>query len=83
MSSRLARAGARRRGGSSSARASLTDRVPARVAIITADKGSAAPADEVAHLLAHYGDGVRYVDARSGALPEVLSDFRPSGQQRP
>jgi capsular polysaccharide biosynthesis protein len=59
--------------------ASLTDRVPARVAILPADAGSVARADEVARLLARSGDGVRYIDARSGAVPEALSNGHLAG----
>jgi hypothetical protein len=59
--------------------ASLTDRVPARVAILPADKSSVAQAREAAALLAGSGDAVRYVDARSGALPEVLANGHPDG----
>jgi hypothetical protein len=54
--------------------ASLTDRVPARVAMLPADAGSVAPADEVARLLAQSGEGVRYLDARSGAIPQALGN---------
>jgi capsular polysaccharide biosynthesis protein len=54
--------------------ASLTDRVPARVAILPADTGSVAQADEVARLLARSGEGVRYLDARAGALPDELGN---------
>jgi capsular polysaccharide biosynthesis protein len=61
--------------------ASLTDRVPARVAILPADKGSVAQADEVAQLLARSGDGVRYIDARFGALPEALSNRHLAGSR--
>jgi capsular polysaccharide biosynthesis protein len=61
--------------------ASLTDRVPARVAILPADKGSVAQADEVARLLARSGDGVRYIDARSGALPEALTNGHLAGSR--
>jgi capsular polysaccharide biosynthesis protein len=54
--------------------ASLTDRVPARVAILPADQGSVEQADQMAKLLARSGDGVRYLDARSGTLPEALGN---------
>jgi capsular polysaccharide biosynthesis protein len=54
--------------------ASLTDHVPARVAILPADAASVEHADEVARLLARSGDGVRYLDARSGTLPDALSN---------
>jgi hypothetical protein len=54
--------------------ASLTDRVPARVAMLPADAGSVAPADEVARLLAQSGEGVRYLDARSGAFLQALGN---------
>lgn len=54
--------------------ASLTDHVPARVAIMPADEGSVGQADEVAKLLTRSGDGVRYLDARSGTLPDALSN---------
>ena len=39
-----------------------------------ADAGSVALADEVAGLLAHSGEGVRYLDARTGTLPEALGN---------
>jgi len=53
--------------------ASLTDGVPARVAILPADAASAGQAEQVARLLAGSGQGVRYVDARSGPVPEALA----------
>lgn len=53
---------------------SLTDSVPARVAILPADEGSAAHADSVIDALIAGGHGdVRFVDARSGELPEHLT----------
>jgi capsular polysaccharide biosynthesis protein len=54
--------------------ASLTDHVPARVAVVPADAGSVQQADEVARLLAHAGEGVRYLDARTGTVPEALGN---------
>ncbi|MBV9604679.1 MAG: hypothetical protein JO027_06220 [Solirubrobacterales bacterium] len=54
--------------------ASLTDHVPARVAILPADGASVQEADEVTRLLARSGHGVRYVDARTGALPASLTN---------
>jgi len=54
--------------------ASLTDGVPARVAILPADAGSVAQAEQVARLLANSGEGVRYVDARAGTMPESLGN---------
>jgi capsular polysaccharide biosynthesis protein len=58
--------------------ASLTDRVPARVAILPADRGSVEQADEVARLLARSGEGVRYLDARSEVLPEAVRNGHPT-----
>jgi len=57
--------------------ASLTDRVPARVALLPADAASARQADEVAALLAQSGEGVGYLDARSGTVPESLGNGHP------
>lgn len=53
---------------------SLTDQVPARVAILPADETSASHADAVidALIAGAHGD-VSFVDARSGELPERLS----------
>jgi len=53
--------------------ASLTDHVPARVALLPADAGSARQTDEVAELLRHSGESVGYIDARSGTVPQALS----------
>ncbi|MGA9856300.1 MAG: hypothetical protein WBQ18_00485 [Solirubrobacteraceae bacterium] len=52
---------------------SLTDQVPARVAILPADDASAEHADAVIDALIAGGHGdVSFVDARSGELPERL-----------
>lgn len=53
---------------------SLTDSVPARVAILPADESSVAHADSVIDALVAGGHGdVRFIDARTGELPERLS----------
>lgn len=52
--------------------ASLTDHVPARVALLPADAGSAQQTNEIAELLGRSGEGVGYIDARSGTVPEAL-----------
>jgi len=54
--------------------ASLTDHVPARVALLPADPGSVQQTDEVAELLRHSGEGIGYLDARSGTVPHALSN---------
>jgi capsular polysaccharide biosynthesis protein len=54
--------------------ASLTDHVPARVALLPADAASVAQTEEIAELLRHSGEGVGYMDARSGTVPEALSN---------
>ncbi len=54
--------------------ASLTDHVPARVALLPADPGSVQQTDEVAKLLKRSGEGVGYIDARSGTVPEALGN---------
>ena len=61
--------------------ASLTDHVPARVALLPADAGSARQTDEVAELLRHSGEGVGYIDARSGTVPQALGQRSPARQQ--
>jgi capsular polysaccharide biosynthesis protein len=54
--------------------ASLTDHVPARVALLPADAGSVRQTEEVARLLKRSGEGVGYIDARSGTVPEALGN---------
>ncbi len=61
--------------------ASLTDRVPARVAILPADAASVAHADEAAHLLAGSGDGVRYICAL-GHVARGAQQRAPGRRQR-
>jgi capsular polysaccharide biosynthesis protein len=54
--------------------ASLTDHVPARVALLPADAAAVEPTNEIANLLRHSGQGVGYIDARSGTVPGALSN---------
>jgi hypothetical protein len=54
--------------------ASLTDHVPARVALLPADAGSVEQTDKIAALLRRSGDGVGYIDARAGTVPETLGN---------
>jgi capsular polysaccharide biosynthesis protein len=54
--------------------ASLTDHVPARVALLPADAGSVDKTDEIAELLRRSGEGVGYIDARSGTVPQALGN---------
>jgi capsular polysaccharide biosynthesis protein len=50
---------------------SLIERVPVRVAVLPADSGTETETAELVKLLVHAGgESVRYVDARSGVLPE-------------
>lgn len=53
---------------------SLTDAVPARVAVLPADRRAAPDAEAMINLLVEAGDGeVGYFDARSGVLPEHVT----------
>ena len=55
--------------------ASLTDRVPAHVAVLPADPATQQAAEEAIELLLGSGGGaVRYEDGRSGGVPEESAD---------
>jgi capsular polysaccharide biosynthesis protein len=63
--------------------ASLTDHVPARVAVLPADAGVAAQTEAaIAVLREGAGPLVHYVDARSGVLPEELDHSNGNGDAR-
>jgi capsular polysaccharide biosynthesis protein len=63
--------------------ASLTDRVPARVALLPADAASVRQTDEVAALLASSGAGIGYIDARTGTVPEAFGNGHPIDGKEP